>query len=252
MCWNKEVSIITFIVVIVLVIILYKRNIGSDRHLAILSAVFVTIQLMEFFIWLSLENKGSDVARKVNHIATRMILILLWAQPLVNMYMAGTTGIPQQTEIGTVVLWSGLVIFGALFIYSIVLASRGRFKTTTGPNCHLVWQRSNTGRSYKRNGDKRHVGLDARFVGSNNLITGLYLAGLLIPLMFVRPISKSVTLIGLGLILLFTSRMLSSKSESSSWWCWIAFIFVLAAVMLPAHFPQSKNDATEDTRSRDV
>src|SRR3990170_2672359 len=84
MCWNKEVSIVTFIVVIIIVIIMYKRNNGSDRHLALFSIAIVTIQLLEFFAWLSIEKRN----RNLNDLVTRLILITLWAQPLINSFMA--------------------------------------------------------------------------------------------------------------------------------------------------------------------
>ena len=214
MCINKEVSLITYIIVIVLVIILYKRNDGSDRHIALFSAAFVTIQLLEFFAWLSIEKKD----RKLNDLITRIILIALWAQPLVNT-LAATNNSKSP------VLITGIIIFGLLFYASIVTASSNEeFRTEKGPNCHLVWSRD-------INGKQNKVG-EGSFMGDHKIMTFIYLAGLLVPLLFIKPLKRGIKLAIIGFIVLAVARKTSSKVEFSSMWCWAAGIFTAAALVI--------------------
>jgi heme A synthase len=217
MCWNKEVSMATYITVIVLVVILYRRNIGADRHLAIFSAAFVTIQLLEFFAWLSIEKKD----RKLNDLVTRLILIFLWSQPLVNSYM-GLKGASSKT--GKFIMLLAVIVFVMLFLGAIVTALRGTFETRTGPNCHLVWYR-------KPSPNKPEKGNSNGFMADYSFLVGFYLVGLFLPLLFIRPFRKGLALSVLGLGLLLISRKMGSKEEFSSWWCWIAGVFTLAALI---------------------
>lgn len=197
----------------VLVIILYRRNDGADRHIAVFSAVFVLIQLLEFFAWLSLELKD----RKLNDLITRLVLISLWAQPLINTYMA-------RKNTKSVLLTIGLVVFTITFITAIATSSgKGRFETEKGPTCHLVWSRT-------KDGQKRRVG-GGKFMSDFKGGGFIYLAGLLVPLLFIKPLSRGIKLGLVGLLTLFVARQTSTKSEYSSMWCFAAGIFTLTALI---------------------
>jgi len=233
MCWNKEVSLVTFIVVIIIVIILYTRNISSDRHLAIFSAIVVTVQLLEFFAWISIE-KGN---KNMNSLVTRMILIVLWLQPLINTIMAyndvrkeGSNGKGEKVnhKWKKTILIICFVVFGILAINGIINSTKGEFSSKPGPTCHLIWKRKVTGRKETLTG--------------NNYMTLVYLIGLTLPLLLVKPFIKGFSLVTLGLILLVMSKFMSSWKESSSWWCWIAFVFVVAAYFYYAPFETKKEE----------
>lgn len=248
MCWNKEVSIATYITVIVLVIILLRRNVGSDRHIAIFSAVFVTIQLMEFFAWLAIERKN----RKLNDLVTRLILIFLWMQPLANTFMAlkGLSPDGKGYKLGKIFLIIGVVVFGILLLSAIVNAANPnqKFKSARGPNCHLVWSRKT-----QSDGKTRYSG--GSFMTDHIALNFLYLAGMMIPLLFIKPLKKGIILAVLGLVLLIISRKMSSTKEFSSWWCWIAGVFTLAALIL--NFRTSKEsissiDEDNDKKSDEI
>lgn len=247
MCWNKEVSLITYIVVTVLVIILYRRNKGSDRHLAIFSAVFVTIQLLEFFAWLSIERKQQKGSRKLNDVVTRLILLALWAQPLINTFMAyrsrsnfsGSSASTAQTSFfakadgsplfNDSVKYLMLIMF-FIFVILMILAIKkatdkaSSFETSPGNNCHLVWKRKN------RKGQSFPMGNG--FLADETYQSYLYMIGLFLPVLLIRPFKKGVILAVLGAIMLIIARRISSKEEFGSWWCWVAGIFVLAALLL--------------------
>lgn len=211
---------LTYITVIVMVIILIRRNYGADRHLALFSAVFVTIQLMEFFAWLSLERKD----RKLNGLVTRLILIFLWMQPLINSYMA-YRGIDNRTKGGLAskyLMLTLVIVFGVLLLAAVATAvGKDNFETVKGPNCHLVWKRKSNSSA-------------GTFMADYPVMSALYIVGLFLPLLFIKPFKKGVVLALLGLLLLVISRKFSSKEEMGSWWCWIAAVFVVAALALRA------------------
>lgn len=250
MCWNKKVSLITFIVVVVLAIILFRRNRGADRHLAVFSAIFVTIQLLEFFAWLSLENKQSRSSSRMNDLITRLILIALWAQPLINSYMAyrdrqSNTEADDPLFNNTVkYIMIGLVL---IFIVMIIIAARtatekgSEFKTYPGERCHLVWSRKSS------NGRVRSIGNG--FLADRSYRSLLYMIGLFLPILLIRPIKKGIILAALGAILLIISRRMSSREEFGSWWCWIAGIFVVVALILKD--PKQSKDSRQNSASRE-
>jgi len=210
----------TYITVMVLVIILCIRNVGADRHLAVFSAVFVTIQLLEFFAWLSIEKKD----RRLNGLVTRLILIFLWAQPLANSYMA-LKG--SSTNFSKYLMLLAVIVFGVLFLAALVTAFQEStiFKTVVGPRCHLVWKR----KVKTSSGTK-----DTGFMSDHPLLGGIYILGLLLPLLFIKPFRKGLALAIVGYALLVISRKMSSKEEFSSWWCWIAGVFTVVALVLKA------------------
>jgi hypothetical protein len=240
MCWNKEVSLVTFIVVIIIVIILYNRNVGSDRHLAIFSAIVVTIQLLEFFAWLSIE-KGD---KNMNSLITRMILIVLWLQPLINTIMAyndvnrdgsKNKGEEVNHKWKKTILIICLFIFGVLAINGIITSTKGEFSSKPGPGCHLMWKRKINGKTNP-----------GSFQGNSKYHALIYLIGLILPLLLMKPFIKAFSLVALGLILLVVSKFMSSWKESSSWWCWIAFVFVIAAYFYCAPFETEKQEQESD------
>jgi hypothetical protein len=241
MCWNKEVSLVTFLVVIIIVIILYTRNVGSDRHLAIFSAIVVTVQLLEFFVWLSIENGDKNM----NSLVTRLILIVLWLQPLINTIMAYNDvnredckddGDRINNKWKKAILVICFIVFGALAINGIVNSTKGKFSSRPGPGCHLIWKRKVKGVKTER-------------LTGNKYMVLIYLIGLTLPLLLMKPFLKAFSLVVLGLILLVISKLISSPKESSSWWCWIAFVFVIAAYFYCAPFDNKKKEQESDNQT---
>jgi len=211
----------------VIVIILIERNCGADRHLALFSAVFVTIQLMEFFAWLSIERKD----RHLNGLVTRLILVCLWAQPLINSYMA-MKGATSQAGKYTMAVF--VAVFAVLMLGAVVMAFKDGvsskvmksdlFTTTTGPNCHLMWKR----RVKCANGQTKPAN---GFMANHTALSAIYLIGLFVPILFVKPFKKGLLLALLGFFLLVLARQASSKEEFGSWWCWVAAVFVIVALI---------------------
>ncbi len=145
-------------------------------------------------------------------------MIALWAQPLINTYGA-------SRGVNSWVLIIGLVTFSFFFISSIINASKPEeFKTVKGENCHLVWSRT-------EDGEEKFIG-EGGFLSNFPPATFIYLAGLFIPLLFIKPLSRGIKLSLIGAIALAVARLASSKKEFSSWFCWIAGIFTLSAILI--------------------
>ena len=57
MCFNKEISLTTFIVASIISILFYLRNKPNDRLIAVFNFSIGLMQLAEYFIWLNINNK---------------------------------------------------------------------------------------------------------------------------------------------------------------------------------------------------
>lgn len=212
MCHSQGVSIVTYVIVVVIAIIIFMRNRGSDRHIAMFILAFVTIQFWEAFLWDAVD-RGDD---KQNDLVTRLILISLWFQPLVNVIGAASV---EQKRKNFMILSALFVVYGLLFFGGIVTASGPeKFKTEKGPNCHLVWNRGS-----------HESGTD--FMSDHGKVSALYLAGLFLPLLFIKPVGRAVFLTSLGVGTMVFARKMSSKTEFSSWWCWVAGAWAVGALL---------------------
>ena len=78
MCWNKEVSLGSFIIISLVCIMLFNRNLPNDRVMAIFIMTYGSMQLAETIIWVGLEyNKPI-----INKIGTVLATLLLYLFPL--------------------------------------------------------------------------------------------------------------------------------------------------------------------------
>ena len=78
MCWNKEVSLGSFILISVVSYFLYKRNLPNDRLMSIFIMAYGSMQLFETIIWVGIEfNKPI-----INKIGTMLASLLLYFHPL--------------------------------------------------------------------------------------------------------------------------------------------------------------------------
>jgi hypothetical protein len=81
MCWNKEVSLFTFIVICVVSYKLYERNLENDKLLAFFIISYGSMQFFEFIIWLGLEEN----IKNLNKLGSMLACILLYLHPLAIM-----------------------------------------------------------------------------------------------------------------------------------------------------------------------
>jgi hypothetical protein len=79
MCWNKEISLGSFIIISLVCIMLFKRNLPNDRLMAIFIMGYGSMQLFETIIWIGIEyNKPI-----INKIGTILASLLLYFHPLI-------------------------------------------------------------------------------------------------------------------------------------------------------------------------
>jgi len=171
-----------------------------------------------------------------------MILIVLWLQPLINTIMAyndvnrdasKNKGEEVNHKWKRTILVICFLVFGALAINGIINSTKGEFSSKPGSGCHLIWRR-------------KVKGVKTESLTGNTYMALIYLIGLTLPLLLMKPFIKAFSLVALGLILLVVSKFMSSWKESSSWWCWIAFVFVIAAYFYCAPFETEKQEQESD------
>ena len=78
MCYNKEVSMTSFIIGGGLSTLLYTRGDKYDKHIASLFFFVTLIQLAEYFIWID-QDCG-----EINNFASNSISIILFFQAFVS------------------------------------------------------------------------------------------------------------------------------------------------------------------------
>ena len=61
MCWNKEVSFSSFLLISVISYGLYIRNLPNDRMMAIFIMVYGSMQLIETIIWIGLDYNNKYI-----------------------------------------------------------------------------------------------------------------------------------------------------------------------------------------------
>jgi hypothetical protein len=119
MCWNAEVSLQTFIFSTTpLVICLYYNLIGIRDFLVYQS--FISIQLLEFFLWTFLNNKTW------NRNFSILGLILIISQPAFSIYASRAKYMPNV-----------LMAYGLFAMYALTIPIH--FNTTIAPTKHLSW-----------------------------------------------------------------------------------------------------------------
>lgn len=136
MCWNKEISLNTFIFSTGATIFLYycntftkyKSTIYFDgniyRYIFLLS--FIIMQLYEYFLWKSIENKNKNM----NYIFSVLGFITVYFQPIFSMLLLQPN------------MYFLIPIYIILFFISIILKyilKPIKFETKVGEHKHLAW-----------------------------------------------------------------------------------------------------------------
>lgn len=82
MCWNKEVSISSFVIISLLCYKLYTRNLPHDRLLAVFIMTYGTMQLFEAIIWTGIDFKLPSL----NYFGSFLAGVLLFTHALGLIY----------------------------------------------------------------------------------------------------------------------------------------------------------------------
>jgi len=210
MCMSAETSLATWtLAVVVAGYILCQSDSYTARWIAYLILAFTLIQLLEGLIWLSKDPRTRDLL-------TRLILVALMLQPLVNTWLAGRVFGPMK-----------YIAYGylLLFVYTIHYAFRDErvWNSVRGENGHLVWKKGN-----------QMIFDELSFIGA------MYLLGVTVPMLF---IPGSVKWLVLGVTLgtgLWSYYSYNRTGEFSSMWCLSAALLV--PISLFATFKTSSSD----------
>lgn len=207
MCFDVQSSLLAWSLTYSISVYLYFRNKGYDRWNAGFIMSFSTIQLLEAGIWTTL---GNDKKPELNDILTRLVLLTLTIQPLVQSYMGY-----QYTKADILALMTWIFI-GILIwsLYRLCTSKSGQFSTIAGPNGHLVWSDAKS----------------SNFLGGTWIVIA-YLMGLFVPLFFMRE-RRGAPLIVIGIITAIFSLMVVSKNELSSYWCYTTVLYAISALFL--------------------
>jgi hypothetical protein len=109
----------------------------------------------------------------------------------------------------------GMLLFNAVVVApstSIV------FETVESDKCHLIWRRSDLPTE--------------KFMGSN-YASVVYFAGIIVPLLVMKPARDAVTLTAVGLLIFLTSLIFFYRDGSfSSMWCFSAILYAVTILYL--------------------
>ena len=136
MCWNKDVSINTFVFTCLGLLFIYYANTYTKYKNAFLSNVycyifflsFSSMQLLEHFIWKNLKNE------QMNMFLSKIGLLLILSQPIAALSMSITDDIPRRNKMIFYYVVTMIVILLYKYFFSPI-----QFTTTVAKNGHLMW-----------------------------------------------------------------------------------------------------------------
>lgn len=122
MCWNPQISLSTFIFGCAVIAIGYINGV-NDIWWSFMGLSFVTMQLVEYFIWIYLHDA------KVNRVLSMIGLTIILIQPIV----AGLLITSREKRLLYMALY-------AVFVIAYMISSAPfLFKTVRAKNGHLGW-----------------------------------------------------------------------------------------------------------------
>ena len=198
MCFSAESSIIAWMISVIIACYLWYRNRNHDRWNAGFIITFSLVQLWEAGIW----------SGKNPSIMLQLILVSLFAQPLIQTYGASTS-YPNSKVLKTLI-----GVYLLLLVYALYRAMTEQFYATIGPHGHIVWNSQ-----------------QGSFVTGEYPIIGiLYLLGLFIGLFWALP--QSWSLITIGVLTFVFAQSRANTGEFNSYWCFTAVAYSVAALMV--------------------
>jgi hypothetical protein len=217
MCWNKEISLVTFVLAIIGVIYLYKRNKQNDRWIAIFAAVVAMMQLAEYFMWSDLQC-GS-----INKYASMFALLVLAFEPLMNMVGGICFSNTPYKNLLKYMLVAYLIFIAYVYFTNInnkqinwcgtSICSSGTSTINSfveNKLCNLQWY-------FTENMDKK--------------IAIIWICFLMIPFLTMTPKYQGIMFFLLGFISFGIARI-ANNAAPSSLWCWLAIIVIYSKIFI--------------------
>jgi hypothetical protein len=239
MCQSAQTSLVAFVVAALIALLVITKGKKNGIWNGCFILAFILIQLLEFFVWWNRRKEdltdSAEEAKKLQsddprnkpsgEVLTRLLLIALWLQPLVQTFMAYKYGQPRFKSQLLVLTMAYFV----MFIWSIVRATDPKRSFSTHPvteNCgegHLVWK--------TRGQNETEQEALGTFVGSSPAAL-IYGFGLVFGLLFMRPTKFGIMLAVLGGIMMVYVAKNYRSGESSSMWCLYAIFYAFLALIM--------------------
>lgn len=223
MCYDQRSSFISWIIGFVSGVLLFLRNGPNDRWISLFIITFTGIQLIEYNLWKSIDEKD----KKHNERWTKIALLNLWAQSLSMTIGAFVWG---KVTTGNK-MWFKLLVIAFVFtlLFSIIAVNRvsqspSNFKSFVGENGHLVWTED-----YDPNVKSQH---NFYFVNKQypRFAQLIYMIGVMLPYLFMSQSSRAFYLASIvGLTSYFSYINFYETGEFSSMWCYYAVFYSLIA-----------------------
>ncbi len=121
MCWNAQVSLQTFLIGVIGIIVGVQY--GLSLPVAFFCLSISLMQLIEYFVWSYYDNKS------VNYYASVAASLLLWIQPIASITTLSSPHIRN----------SMLLAYGALSVLGQLFERKTDYSMTRAPNGHLAW-----------------------------------------------------------------------------------------------------------------
>ena len=213
MCYDLESSLTGWVIAVSISLYLFYRNKNYDRWNALFITVFSTVQLLEAGIWWTYSEGEKNPS---NQLLTKLILLTLLAQPLVQTYM-GAVYTKSETLQFLSYIYIGVFLWG---LFRVSRSSPGQFYTSQNKKGHLVWNDSKS---------------ENEFLGGSNpiiskIVPVLYLGGLFIPLLFAKDF-RGIPLLITGVMTALYSLSLKENAFSSLW-CYYSVIYAVVAIFV--------------------
>jgi hypothetical protein len=133
MCWNKDVSLNTFLFSsFVLALIIYNNSFTkykiqelNNKWIYLFFMSFIVMQLIEFFIWKNINNQF------YNNIFSILATLLLIIQPMVSIMII------TNEKLRNLLLFSYLLLVIPFSIYKL---STNHIHSVISKNGHLIWK----------------------------------------------------------------------------------------------------------------
>jgi len=212
MCYDKETSIKTYVIGVILSLCLFYKGDKYDKHIAIFSFVFIQMQLVEYFMW------SDQDCGKINHYASIFSHILIMLQPfavLIPTFIFNTLLIPKS-YLYILLLLSTLPLIEVIMMYNNMKKKLCSKEKETG---HLEWEFVNGN------------------IEDSPRYTMIYLSTLVFTWLFFKNKRKGIISSLIVLISLIYSKFninnlsLSFKQWESKW-CFTGVIFPFIFVMI--------------------
>ncbi|AGC01731.1 hypothetical protein H012_gp734 [Acanthamoeba polyphaga moumouvirus] len=216
MCWSKEISFVTFVLAMVGVIYLYRRNKPNDRWIALFAGTIAMIQLAEYFMW------SDQTCGKINKYASMFALLVLAMEPLMNM-IGGLLFSDTSNKQMLKYLLIGYIIFICFVLFNRSQKSMNWCGTSL---CGDIGNRTN-GFTINKKCNLKWLFLDG-FDAKTGLIWSLFL---LIPFLAMKPTYLGIVFAALGIGTFYIANITNNAAQGSLW-CWFAIIIIFSKIFM--------------------